>query len=100
MFALIRTGGKQYKVAKGDSINVEKLDAKEGASVDVELLGSFDGKELTMAKSGAKLPAKVVSHGRNDKVVIFKKKRRQNYRRTKGHRQHFTTLEFADVKAA
>ncbi len=100
MFAVVRTGGKQYRVAKGEQITVEKLDAKEGASIDVELLGSFDGKALSMAKSGAKLAAKVVSHGRNDKVVVFKKKRRQNYRRTAGHRQHFTVLEFADVKVA
>ncbi|MFA5592080.1 MAG: 50S ribosomal protein L21 [Micavibrio sp.] len=99
MFAVIRTGGKQYRVTKGDQIKVEKLDIKEGGSVDVELLGSFDGKALSMAKNGAKLAAKVVSHGRNDKIVVFKKKRRQNYRRTAGHRQHYTVLEFADVAA-
>lgn len=100
MFAIVRTGGKQYRVAKGAQIKVEKLEAKEGDKIEVELIGSFDGKELSMAKSGAKLAAKVVSHGRDDKVLVFKKKRRQNYRRTKGHRQHFTVLEIADVKAA
>ena len=97
MFAIIRTGGKQYRVVNGDKIKVEKLDAEAGASVDVELLSSFDGKALSMAKSGAKLAAKVVFHGRNDKVVVFKKKRRHNYRRTAGHKQHFTMLEIANV---
>lgn len=100
MFAVIRTGGKQYKVAAGDKIRVEKLDTDAGKSVDVEVLSFFDGKELKLGKTGAKVSAKVVSHSKSDKVVVFKKKRRQNYRRTKGHRQHYTLLEIADIKAA
>lgn len=101
MFAVIRTGGKQYKVAKNDRIEVEKLEAKEGASVDVDVLGFFDGKTASLGKdSGAKVSAKVVEHIRGDKVMIFKRKRRQTYRRTKGHRQNLTILEITDIKAA
>lgn len=103
MFAVVRTGGKQYRVAKNDVIEVEKVDAKEGASVDLDILAlSADGKKLALGKdvSGAKVSAKVVSHIRDDKVLVFKKKRRQNYRRTKGHRQHLTVLEITDIKAA
>ncbi len=93
MFAVIRTGGKQYKVAKDDKISVEKLEAKEGASVDVEVLYAEGGKKATVK-------AKVLEHKKDPKVVIFKKKRRQNYRRTKGHRQDRTVLQITDVKAA
>ena len=93
MFAVIRTGGKQYKVAKDDKIRVEKLDAKEGATVDVDVLFAEGGK-------GAKVTAKVVSQERDKKVVIFKKKRRQNYRRKKGHKQPRTVLQITDIKAA
>ncbi|PZQ43931.1 MAG: 50S ribosomal protein L21 [Micavibrio aeruginosavorus] len=103
MFAVVRTGGKQYRVAKNDTIEVESLDAKEGASIDLDILAfSADGKKLALGKdiSGAKVSAKVVSHIRDEKVVVFKKKRRQNYRRTAGHRQHLTVLEITDIKAA
>jgi len=102
MFAVIRTGGKQYRVAENDQIEVESLDAKEGSSVEVEVLAfSSDGKKLALGKdSGAKVSAKVVSHIRTDKVVVFKKKRRHNYRRTAGHRQNKTVLEITGIKAA
>lgn len=93
MFAIIRTGGKQYKVAKDDKIRVEKLDAKEGASVDCDVLYAEGGKKATVK-------AKILEHTRGPKVTIFKKKRRQNYRRTKGHRQDLTILQITDVKAA
>ena len=93
MFAVIRTGGKQFKVSKDDTIRVEKLDAKEGDTVDCEVLYAEGGKKATVK-------AKVESHFRAPKVVIFKKKRRQNYRRTKGHRQELTKLVITDVKAA
>ena len=102
MFAVVRTGGKQYRVAKNDTIEVERLAAEEGKSVDLEVLAfSADGSKLATGKdSGAKVSAKVVSHIRNDKVLVFKKKRRQNYRRTAGHRQNKTVLEIIDIKAA
>lgn len=93
MFAVIRTGGKQYKVAKDDKIKVEKLDAKEGASIDCDVLYAEGGKSATVK-------AKVLEHKKDNKVVIFKKKRRHNYRRTKGHRQEQTVIQITDVKAA
>lgn len=94
MFAVIRTGGKQYKVAKDDTIKVEKLDAKEGATVDLDnVLYAEGGKK-------AKVSAKIVEHVRAPKVIIFKKKRRQGYRRKLGHRQHLTVLKITEVKAA
>ncbi len=103
MFAVIRTGGKQYRVAKNDRIEVELLDAKEGAAVDVDVLALTDGGDVKAgekALSGAKVSAKVVEHIRGDKVMIFKRKRRQTYRRTKGHRQNLTVIEITDIKAA
>lgn len=93
MFAVIRTGGKQYKVSKDDKVKVELLDAKVGESVECEVLFAEGGK-------GAKVTAKVYAHDRDDTVLIFKKRRRQNSRRRRGHRQHFTILQIADVKAA
>jgi len=92
MFAVIRSGGKQYRVEKDSTIRVEKLDAEEGSNVDCEVLFAEGAKS-------AKVSATVVAHDRNDKVVIFKKKRRQNYRRKNGHKQHQTVLKIVDVKA-
>ena len=104
MFAVIRTGGKQYKVAKGDKINVEKLDAKENASVKIDdVLMVSDGKKANVGSplvKGAEVTAKVIEHIRAPKIVVFKKKRRQNYRRKAGHRQNHTVLEITDIKAA
>jgi len=93
MFAVIRTGGKQYKVTKDDKIQVEKLDVKEGDTVN------FDGDNVLFAAGGAvaKVTATVVSHIRGDKIRIFKKKRRQGYRRTKGHQQDLTVLQITNV---
>lgn len=93
MFAVIRTGGKQYKVSKDDKVRVEKVEAEVGASVDCEVLFAEGGKN-------AKVTAKVFAHDRDDTVLIFKKKRRQNYRRRRGHRQQFTIIQIADIKAA
>ena len=93
MFAIIRTGGKQYKVAKDNKIKVEKLEAKEGASVDLDVIYGEGGKKATVR-------AKVLEHIRAPKVIVFKKKRRHNYRRRRGHRQEQTVLEITDVKAA
>lgn len=100
MFAVVRTGGKQYKVAQKDIIEVAKIDAKEGDKVDLEVIMTSDGSDAVIGKSGAKVSAKVVKHTRADKIVVFKKKRRQGYRRTQGHRQDLTVIEIADIKAA
>jgi len=99
MFAVIRTGGKQYKVSKNDQIHVEKLDAKVGSSIDLDVLAFSDGKTLK-TDGKATVSAKIVDQVRDDKIVVFKKKRRQNYRRTKGHRQNKTVLEITDIKSA
>ena len=102
MFAVVRTGGKQYRVAKNDTIEVELLDTEEGKTLDLEILAfSSDGSKLALGKdiSGAKVSAKVVSHIRSDKVVVFKKKRRKNYRRTAGHRQHLTQVKITAIDA-
>lgn len=93
MFAVIRTGGKQYKVSKDDVIRVEKIDAKEGASVNVDVLYAEGGKKASVS-------AKVESHERADKIIVFKKKRRHNYRRKQGHQQPQTVIKITDVKAA
>jgi large subunit ribosomal protein L21 len=93
MFAVIRTGGKQYKVSKDDKIKVEKLDAEVGAAIECEVLFAEGGKK-------ASVTAKIFAHDRADKVIIFKMRRRQNSRRKRGHRQEFTVLQITDVKAA
>ena len=104
MFAVIKTGGKQYRVASGDVIKVEKLEAEAGASVtftDVLAVG-VDGN-LTIGApvvAGASVVATVIAQDRLDKVVIFKKRRRQNSRRKNGHRQHVTVLRVSEIKAA
>ena len=100
MFAVIRTGGKQYKVQSGDVIEVEKLDGKEGDKVALDEVLFVDGKVGAPLVTGASVKAELVAQKRADKVVIFKKKRRQNYRRKKGHRQNLTVLKITDIKAA
>lgn len=100
MFAVIRTGGKQYKVAAKDRLEVARIDAKAGDQVDLEVLMTSDGKTADMSKKGAKVVAKIIEHTRAAKIVVFKKKRRQNYRRTAGHRQDLTVIEIADINAA
>ena len=97
MYALVRTGGKQYRVAKGDTILVERIAADEGAEVildDVVMLG--DGDKVTIGTprvEGAAVSATVVSQTRGPKIIIFRRKRRKNHRRTQGHRQDLTLLK-------
>ena len=101
MFAIIRTGGKQYRVAPDDVIAVEKLDGEPGAVVSLgEVLMVGDGENLsagTPLVAGASVSATLVEHRRADKIIVFKKKRRHNYRRKKGHRQHQTVLRITDI---
>jgi len=103
MFAVVKTGGKQYKVAQGDVIQVEKLPAEAGKTVELgEVLMLVDGGKVTVGSplvSGAKVAAEVVSQGRSGKLIVFKKKRRQNYRRKKHHRQEFTVLKITGISA-
>jgi large subunit ribosomal protein L21 len=104
MFAVIRTGGKQYKVAKDDVISVEKLAAEPGATVELaEVLMIGEGAEVSTGApllDGASVSATVVEQRRADKIIVFKKKRRHNYRRKNGHRQHETVLRITGINAA
>lgn len=101
MFAVIKTGGKQYKVAKDDVIRVEKLDGAEGASVelrDVLMVGEADNVTVGAPRvDGAIVTAEVVAQTRDAKIIVFKKKRRQGYQRTHGHRQNLTVLRVTDI---
>lgn len=103
MFAIIRTGGKQYRVAKDDKLEIEKLEAKDGDKVDFDVLFVSDGKTVATGEplvKGASVKAKVLGQKRGPKITVFKKKRRQNYRRKKGHRQDLTLVQITDIKAA
>ena len=102
MFAVIRTGGKQYRVAKDDKIVVEKLTGEPGAMVELAdvLMNCGDGKAPTVGSpviDKAAVFAEVVEQSRADKIIVFKKHRRKNYRRTRGHRQEQTVLRIVDV---
>ena len=101
MFAVIKTGGKQYTVAADDLLKVEKLDAEAGSTVTFEeVLMVGNGTDTTVGAplvEGATVVAEVVEQGRNRKVIIFKKRRRQNSRRRNGHRQAFTLVKVTDI---
>jgi len=103
MFAVVKTGGKQYKVAEGDIIQVEKLPVEAGKKVELgEVLMLCDGGKVTAGSpfvAGAKVAAEVVAQSRSGKLIVFKKKRRQNYRRKKHQRQEFTVLKITAIKA-
>lgn len=104
MYAVIKTGGKQYKVAENDVIIVEKLIAKAGASIaldDVLMIGDQGKAAKTAAGDLTKAAvfAEVIEQSRADKIIVFKKKRRQNYRRKAGHRQHQTVLRITGISA-
>ena len=103
MFAVIRTGGKQYKVAKDDTIKVEKLNAKAGDKVTLDEVLFVGGDKATLGSplvKGASVEAEVLEQKKGPKITIFKKKRRQNYRRKKGHRQDLTMIQITNIKAA
>ena len=104
MFAVIRTGGKQYRVTPNAVLKVEKLEAEPGATVTFTDVLAVGGEgNLTLGApvvAGASVTATVVAQDRLEKVIIFKKRRRQNSRRKNGHRQHVTVLRVADITAA
>ncbi len=104
MFAIIRTGGKQYKVSKDTYLNVEKLEGNVGDAIkDIEILMICDGDKTTVGAptvSGFTIAAEILEQFRDEKVIIFKKRRRQNYRRKNGHRQHLTKIKITDIKKA
>lgn len=99
MFAVIRTGGKQYTVAKDDVILVEKLAGKAGDTISISEVLAMEGKIGAPLISGATVSAEILNQTRGEKVIIFKKRRRHNYRRKNGHRQHLTALKITEIKA-
>lgn len=98
MHAVIKTGGKQYRVQKDDILEVELLDAKKGDTVKLDQVLFVGSKVGAPTVSGASVSATVLDQIKDDKVIVFKKKRRQNYRRKNGHRQHLTVLKITDIK--
>ena len=96
MLAVIQTGGKQYCVKPGDVINVERLEGKQGDVVELGKVLMSSGKFDSSVS--AKVKAEILENGKTDKVIVFKKKRRQGYRRKQGHRQNITTLRIKEVK--
>lgn len=103
MFAVIKAQGKQYKVAQGDTLTVDRLPGDQGAKVALgEVLMLVDGGKTTVGNplvSGAKVTAEIVAHERGDKIKVFKKRRRKNFHRTRGHRQDLTTVKITAITA-
>ena len=99
-FAIVRQGGKQFRVEQGATVRVPSLKQEVGASVELEVLATTDDQKTSVgapAVEGVKVTATVVEHGRAAKIIVFKKKRRKHYKRTKGHRQGFTTLKIDSI---
>jgi len=100
MFAVVRTGGKQYRVAAGDKIVVEKLEGEAGSTVTLgDVLLAGEGSELKPT-DGLTVSAEIIAQAKGEKVIIFKKRRRHNYRRKNGHRQQHTILKITAIGAA
>ena len=103
MYAVIKTGGKQYKVVAGEKIKIEQIAADVGQEIVIEqVLAVGEGAELQVGApwvAGASVKATVVAHGRHDKVRIFKMRRRKHYQKHGGHRQNFTELQISSVNA-
>lgn len=101
MYAVIESGGKQYRVAPGDVIRVEKLEADAGQTVTLDrvlLVAGDSGVQIgTPTVANATVTATVKAHGRGDKILVFKKRRRKHFRKTIGHRQHFTEIEITRI---
>jgi large subunit ribosomal protein L21 len=97
MFAIVRTGGKQYRVAAGDKIVIDRIDGEAGASVTLgDVLLAGEGSELQVA-GAVTVAAEIIAQAKGDKVIVFKKRRRHNYRRRNGHRQLHTILKIVSV---
>ena len=103
LYAIIKTGGKQYKVSEGDSIVIEKLDVDEGATVEFDqVLTVVDGDDVKIGRpivDGAKVSATVEKNGKGPKIHVFKYKSKKNYRRRQGHRQPFTRVKIEKISA-
>lgn len=103
MYAVIKTGGKQYRVSQGDVLKVEKLNGEVGTSVEIGsvlAVGEGDGIKVgAPTVEGAKVIAEILAQGKNKKVIIFKKRRRKGYTKKQGHRQLFTSIKIQEIKA-
>ena len=102
MYALIQTGGKQYKVSEGDILTVEKLDVEEGSKVTFDQVLAVNGTELTIGDptvKGATVEATAVKNGRGKKVIVYKYKRKTGYHKKNGHRQSFTQVKIEKINA-
>jgi large subunit ribosomal protein L21 len=101
MYAVIKTGGKQYKVSAGEKLKIESIPAEVGSQIELDqVLLVADGDKVTTGTplvSGAVVKATVVSHGRGEKISIFKLRRRKHYRKTLGHRQNYTEIEINGI---
>jgi large subunit ribosomal protein L21 len=95
-FAIIKTGGKQFRVEKDAKVRVPSVKGEVGSSVELDVLATADKIGAPLV-DGAKVTATVVDHGRDAKIIVFKKKRRKQYKRTKGHRQGYTTLKIDSI---
>lgn len=94
-YAIIKTGGKQFAVEEGQTLRVPTIEAKEGKAIEVDVLLTGVGKD---AKIGAgTIKATVIGHGRGDKIIVFKKKRRKQYKRKQGHRQNYTEIKIEKI---
>lgn len=103
MYAVIRTGGKQYKVQEGDTLRIEKLDGDKGSEIEFnDILMVSSGTDVTLGApvvENAVVKGHIVEQGKGKKVLVFKFKRRKGYRRLKGHRQHFTAVKIDTIQA-
>lgn len=100
MYAIIETGGKQYRVSPGNKIRVEKINADVGANIQIDSVLLVSGEETLIGTPHVEsmpVHARVISHGRGDKIRVIKMKRRKNYRRTQGHRQDYSELEILGI---
>jgi len=100
MYAVIVTGGKQYRVAQGETLRVEKIEAEPGSEITLDnvlMLGSADGIRVGEAAKGASVTATIVGHGRADKVKIIKFRRRKHHMKRQGHRQHYTQIQISAI---
>ncbi len=103
MYAVIATGGKQYKVSPGDVVRVESLEAKKGDTVELkEVYMIADGEKVSVGKptlASARVTAEVVEEGRGEKLIIFKHRKRKGFRKTNGHRQNYTAIKVKEILA-
>ncbi|MEM9191175.1 MAG: 50S ribosomal protein L21 [Myxococcota bacterium] len=102
MYAVIKTGGKQYRVNEGDKLRIEKLGGEVGSPVEFDEVLMLGGDKVAIGKptvAGAKVTAKILAQDKGKKIIVFKMKRRKNYRRKYGHRQPYTEVEITGISA-